>query len=118
MFVDRVQIEVHAGDGGSGASSFRREKYVPEGGPDGGDGGNGGSIIVIAKPGVDSLSSLAHKKIWRALPGERGGGANRAGRAAHDLIIEVPPGTVVMDADQGFILRDLKTEGEQLIAAK
>lgn len=118
MFVDRVQIEVHAGDGGDGSCSFRREKYVPEGGPDGGDGGDGGSIVVVAKHGVDSLSMLAHKKIWRAGRGDHGGGANRAGRDAHDMTIDVPPGTVVMDANQGFILKDLKNDGDILVAAK
>jgi GTP-binding protein len=118
MFVDRVQIDVHAGKGGNGCSSFRREKYVPEGGPDGGDGGDGGSIVVVAKAGVDSLNALAHKKIWRADRGDHGSGSNRAGKDAHDLIIEVPPGTVVFDAKHGFILKDLKAEGETLIAAK
>jgi GTP-binding protein len=118
MFVDRVKIVVHAGKGGNGCASFRREKYIPEGGPDGGDGGDGGSIVVVAKPGVDSLSSLAHRKIWRAERGDHGSGANRAGRAAEDLIIEVPPGTIVFDAAHGFVLKDLKNEGETLIAAK
>jgi GTP-binding protein len=118
MFVDRVQIEVIAGNGGNGCASFRREKYIPKGGPDGGDGGNGGSIVVQAKPGVDSLSALAHRKIWRAERGDHGQGANRAGRAAEDLIIEVPPGTIVIDADHGFVLKDLREEGETLIAAQ
>ena len=98
MFIDRVQIEVQAGNGGDGACSFRREKYVPHGGPDGGDGGDGGSILVIAKPGVDSLSMLAHKKIWRAGRGDHGSGSNRSGRKAEDMIIDVPPGTVVPTA--------------------
>src|SRR5688500_1028213 len=118
MFVDRVQIEVHAGNGGNGCASFRREKYVPHGGPDGGDGGSGGSILVVAKPGVDSLSALAHKKIWRAERGDHGSGANRAGKDAPNLTIEVPPGTVVIDANQGFILKDLKEAGDTLVAAK
>lgn len=118
MFVDRVQIEVHAGKGGNGCSSFRREKYIPEGGPDGGDGGDGGSIVVVAKAGVDSLSALGHKKIWRAERGEHGSGANRAGKKADDLIIQVPPGTIVYDAKHGFILKDLKAEGDTLVAAK
>jgi GTP-binding protein len=118
MFVDRVQIDVHAGKGGNGCASFRREKYVPEGGPDGGDGGNGGSIVVKARSGVDSLSALGHKKIWRAERGEHGRGANCAGKDAHDLVIEVPPGTIVLDAKHGFILKDLKADGETLIAAK
>jgi GTPase len=118
MFVDRVQIEVQAGRGGNGCSSFRREKYVPEGGPDGGDGGQGGSILVVAKSGVDSLSVLAHRKIWRAERGEHGSGANRSGKNAPDLVIEVPPGTIVYDANHGFILKDLKFEGDTLIAAQ
>ena len=75
MFVDRVTIEVEAGRGGDGCVSFRREKYVPRGGPDGGDGGDGGSIIIVAEPGVDSLSALAHRKHWRAERGEHGGGS-------------------------------------------
>jgi GTP-binding protein len=118
MFVDRVQIEVLAGDGGNGCASFRREKYIPRGGPDGGDGGDGGSIVVVARSGVDSLSMLAHRKMWRAERGDHGKGANRAGRAAEDTIIEVPPGTIVIDADHGFILKDLREEGETLIAAQ
>ena len=74
MFVDRVTVDVEAGRGGDGCMSFRREKYVPRGGPDGGDGGDGGSVIVIAEPGVDSLAELVHRKHWRAKPG-----AQRAG---------------------------------------
>ena len=75
MFVDRVQIEVAAGNGGRGMCSFRREKYVPLGGPDGGDGGDGGSVILRAEPGVDSLAALAHRKQWRGAHGESGGEA-------------------------------------------
>lgn len=118
MFVDRVEIEVQAGDGGSGCMSFRREKYVPRGGPDGGDGGSGGSVIVIAREGVDSLSALAHRKFWRADKGGRGEGANRHGRNGQDLTILVPPGTVVIDAENLFVLKDLTQPEEHFVAAR
>ena len=118
MFVDRVTIEVEAGRGGNGCMSFRREKYVPRGGPDGGDGGDGGSIILVAEPGVDSLAALAHRKRWRAERGGHGGGSNCHGRSAENLVIRVPPGTVVTDAVHGHVLKDLSTPGEQLIAAR
>jgi GTP-binding protein len=117
MFVDRVTINVQSGKGGDGAVSFRREKYVPRGGPDGGDGGDGGSVIMIAQPGVDSLAMLAHKRHWTATPGEKGSGAQCFGRAGKDLVIPVPPGTIVYDS-RGFVLKDLATPGDTLIAAK
>jgi GTPase len=117
MFVDRVTIDVEAGRGGNGCLSFRREKYVPRGGPDGGDGGDGGSIILVAQPGVDSLSALVHRKQWRAERGEHGQGSNCHGRSAQDLIIRVPPGTVVFDADHGIVIKDLSAVGEQVIVA-
>jgi GTP-binding protein len=117
MFVDRVTIEVQAGRGGNGCVSFRREKYVPRGGPDGGDGGDGGSIVMVAEPGVDSLSALAHRKQWRAGRGEHGRGSNCHGRSAEDLVIRVPPGTVVFDADHGHTLKDLTALGEQVVVA-
>jgi GTP-binding protein len=118
MFVDRAQIEVKAGRGGEGCVSFRREKFVPRGGPDGGDGGDGGSVILVAEPGVDSLAALSHRKHWRAEGGDRGGSANCHGRNAEDLIIRVPPGTVVFDAAGGHVLMDLAAEGQQVVAAR
>ena len=118
MFVDRVQIEVAAGNGGRGICSFRREKYVPLGGPDGGDGGDGGSVILKAQPGVDSLAALAHRKQWRAAHGESGGPANCQGRNAEDLVLLVPPGTIVMDETTGLVLKDLATPGDWIVAAK
>src|SRR5690606_5510989 len=111
MFVDRVKIKVQAGKGGDGALSFRREKFVPRGGPDGGDGGDGGHVILRAQAGVDSLAGLSHRRHWRAENGEPGRGANCQGRAAEDLVILVPPGTIVMDAREGHILKDLAAEG-------
>lgn len=118
MFVDRVEITVQAGDGGAGCASFRRERYVPKGGPNGGDGGNGGSVVVVAEAGVDSLSSLAHRKFWRAERGRHGSGSNRHGRSGKDLVITVPPGTVVIDAENRLVLKDLTEEGERFIAAR
>jgi len=118
MFVDRVEVEVQAGKGGDGCMSFRREKYVPRGGPDGGDGGDGGSIVVIAEAGVDSLAVLAHRKHWRAKNGTPGSGSNRHGANSDDLVIRVPPGTVVRDAKHDLMLRDLAADGEQVVAAR
>jgi GTPase len=116
-FVDRVSIFVKGGDGGSGCCSFRREKYVPKGGPDGGDGGDGGDVIVRAVAGTDSLAEIVNRKFWRAEDGGRGGGDNCHGRKAPDLVIPVPPGTLVYDRDRGNILRDLTADGEQVTVA-
>lgn len=118
MFVDRCQIELQAGRGGDGCMSFRRLRYVPKGGPDGGDGGSGGSIIIEAREGVDHLSALAHRKLWRAPKGMHGGGANRTGRSGEDLVILVPPGTVIIDAKNDFVIRDLAGDGESFIVAR
>lgn len=118
MFVDRVTVEIQAGRGGDGCMSFRREKFVPRGGPDGGDGGNGGSIIVVAEEGVDSLSSLVHRKHWRAKSGVAGGGSNRHGANAEDLTIRVPPGTLVIDDQHEFVLKDLAEPGSTVVAAR
>jgi GTP-binding protein len=117
MFVDRVTIYVKGGDGGAGCCSFRREKYVPRGGPDGGDGGDGGSVIVRAVAGTDSLADIVHRKHWRAKPGGRGGPDNSHGRKARELVIRVPPGTIVADRDRGNILKDLTEDGEQVTVA-
>jgi len=117
-FVDRVEIFVKAGDGGRGMSCFRREKYVPKGGPDGGDGGNGGSIILQADQNADSLTALAHKKHHRAEAGERGGSSQCHGRTAKDLILFVPPGTIVRDRERGHVLKDLTTPGQQVTVAR
>jgi GTP-binding protein len=117
MFVDRVTIYVKGGDGGRGCCSFRREKYVPRGGPDGGDGGDGGNLIVRAVAGTDSLAEVVHRKHWRAPAGGAGGSDNCHGRKGRDVIIPVPPGTLVLDRDRGHTLRDLKEQGEEVIVA-
>jgi GTP-binding protein len=117
MFVDRVTIFVKGGDGGRGLRSFRREKYVPKGGPDGGDGGDGGDVIVRAVAGTNSLAEIVHRKHWRGQSGGAGGPANRTGRRGRDLIIAVPPGTVIYDRDRGHTLRDLTEDGQQVTVA-
>ena len=118
MFVDRVKIRVQGGQGGKGCVSFRREKYIPRGGPDGGDGGDGGSVIILAEAGVDSLASLSQRKHWRAASGESGGGSNRHGKSAEDLVILVPPGAIIVDEAGGFVLKDLAQVGDRVIAAQ
>jgi GTP-binding protein len=117
MFVDRVILYVKGGDGGLGLCSFRREKYVPRGGPDGGDGGHGGSVIVRAVAGADNLADVVHRKHWRAKRGGAGGPKECHGRNAEDLIIPVPPGTLVLDRDRGHILKDLTESSQQVTVA-
>src|SRR6476659_9571033 len=118
MFVDRVDLFVKGGDGGRGAASFRREKYVPKGGPDGGDGGDGGSVIIRADPNTDNLAGLTMKKHWRAKGDEPGRGTKCAGRDAEDVILLVPPGTIVRDREHGNVLKDLVQEGDEVVVAK
>jgi len=118
MFVDRVELYVKGGDGGRGAATFRREKYVPKGGPDGGDGGDGGSVIVRADPNADNLAGLTMKKHWKAKNGEAGMGAKCAGANAADIVLLVPPGTIIRDRDRGNVLKDLVQPGDEVIVAK
>lgn len=117
MFVDRVTLYVKGGDGGRGCCSFRREKHVPRGGPDGGDGGGGGDVMVRAVAGTDSLAAVVHRKHWRAERGGAGQGDNCHGRQGRELIIPVPPGTLVLDRDRGHVLRDLTEAGQQVTVA-
>jgi GTP-binding protein len=118
MFVDRVSIYVKGGDGGPGCVSFRREKFIPKGGPDGGDGGHGGDVIVRAVAGTDSLADIVNRKHWCAPKGGRGGSDNCHGRNGRDLIIPVPPGTLVVDRDRGNVLRDLTEAGQEVVVAR
>lgn len=118
MFVDRVQIELHAGRGGDGCSSMRREKYVPRGGPDGGDGGHGASIILEARHGVNSLAAFANRHFYRAKKGQPGQGSMRHGRNGRDERLLVPPGTTVIDAEHGFVIKDLAVPGEEFVVAR
>lgn len=118
MFVDEAQIHVKAGDGGNGCVSFRREKYVPKGGPDGGDGGNGGSVIFLADPNKNTLLDFAGKHHWAAPRGEHGMGKKMYGKGGPDLIIPVPLGTIIHDADHHIVLADLDTAGRQVVICK
>lgn len=118
MFVDRVVVYVKGGDGGNGACSFRREKYVPKGGPDGGDGGDGGDVIVRALANADSLAGIVHRKHWRAPNGGGGGSDKCHGKMGQDLVIEVPPGTLIYDRDRGNLLRDLTESGQEVVVGK
>ena len=118
MFVDKAKIYVKSGKGGDGAVSFRREPYVPQGGPDGGNGGRGGSVILIADRNLRTLMDFKYKKKYEAQPGENGRGKQQFGADAEDLIIHVPVGTVVKDIDSGAIMADLKEDGQKCVAAK
>jgi len=117
MFVDQARVHVQAGGGGNGCISFRREKYVPKGGPDGGDGGHGGSVILEVDPHVRTLLDAREEPVHRAERGRPGSGNNRTGRDGGDLVVRVPPGTVVKD-DEGRTLADLVAPGERWVAAR
>lgn len=117
MFIDEVKVEVQAGNGGNGCLAFRREKYIEMGGPFGGNGGNGGDIVFEVDEGLNTLIDLRYSKKYRAKNGEHGQGKGMHGKNAPDLIIKVPPGTVVTDTETGFILGDLTRKGDSLIVA-
>jgi len=118
QFVDYVKIQVKAGDGGRGCVSFRREKYVPKGGPNGGDGGKGGHIIIRAAAQLNTLLDLRYQRHYKAPKGQHGMGKNMHGKDGDDLLIPVPPGTTVKDEESGDILADLDAAGKEVIAAK
>jgi GTP-binding protein len=118
MFIDEVRIQVVSGKGGDGVVHFRREKYVPHGGPDGGDGGRGGDVILEVQPTLNTLAAFQFKREFRAEAGARGGGNNKTGRSAPDLVIPVPPGTIVFDDDTGEALGDLVEPGERLVVSQ
>jgi GTP-binding protein len=118
QFIDEVTIWVKGGDGGRGCVSFRREKYIPRGGPDGGDGGKGGDIILMAREGLSTLLDLRYQQHYRAKNGAHGRGKNQSGKGAEALTINVPVGTLVKDAETGEILMDLSTAEQSLVAAK
>lgn len=118
MFCDELKLKIIAGNGGNGAVSFRREKFIPRGGPDGGDGGRGGNIIIKANPNLNTLSHLANRKMYKAESGENGKGRNMTGKNAEDLILEVPVGTIIYMADKTKILADLSNINDQTIIAR
>ena len=117
-FIDEAYLEVRAGDGGSGASSFRREKYIPFGGPDGGDGGKGGDVLYRVNPNSNTLIDFQNRKIFEAKNGERGSGKNKSGSAGEDLIINVPNGTVIYDDVTNEELLDCVDETKEYLIAK
>ncbi|MGB9628339.1 MAG: GTPase ObgE [Thermodesulfobacteriota bacterium] len=117
-FVDEVQILVKAGDGGNGCVSFRREKFIPRGGPDGGDGGKGGDVILQADAQLSTLLDLTYPQSFRAQKGSHGKGKDQTGKNGKDLIIRVPAGTLVRDGETGEILQDLLFNGQRFVAAQ
>lgn len=118
MFIDYAKINLKAGDGGNGIVAFRREKYVPMGGPAGGDGGRGGDIIFIADEGLNTLMDFRYQKHFKAKRGSHGQGKNMHGASGEDLVVKVPVGTVIKDDDTDFVVADLVTAGQSVVIAK
>src|SRR5690349_8608542 len=118
MFIDRAVVQVSAGTGGSGASSFRREKFVPKGGPDGGDGGAGGTVFVRADPNLATLLDYRYRTEWKAERGQHGKGKNMTGKSGADLYLPVPPGTEVRDAATGELIGEVLAAGDALLVAR
>ncbi|WP_309668944.1 GTPase ObgE [Gemmatimonas sp.] len=118
MFVDRVLVKVEAGTGGSGQTSFRREKFAPMGGPDGGDGGRGGDVIVRGDRNLTTLLDYTYRDAWKAERGQHGEGSNRTGRSGEDIVLPVPPGTVVRDAETQEFLGEVMEDGHTILVAK
>jgi GTP-binding protein len=117
-FFDEAKIEVIAGKGGDGSASFRREKFVPRGGPDGGDGGRGGSIFAVADSNLNTLIDFRYTRIFRAKPGENGRGRDQYGKGAEDIVLRMPVGTVIKDAESGSVIADLAADGDKALLAK
>jgi GTP-binding protein len=118
MFIDQVTIEIAGGDGGSGRSAFRREKFYPKGGPSGGDGGNGGSVYAVGDPNLWTLLDFTYHRKWLAGKGEPGGTSQRTGKSADDLLMPVPLGTVFRDAGTGEVIGEAVARGERILLAK
>src|SRR5690625_543037 len=115
MFVDQVSIYVKAGDGGNGIAAFRREKYVPKGGPAGGDGGHGGDVVFKVNEGLNTLMDFRYNRHFKAERGENGMSKGKHGKNAEPLIIQVPPGTVVYDDDTGEVIADLVSADQEAV---
>ncbi|GAE87073.1 GTPase ObgE [Acetivibrio straminisolvens] len=118
MFIDSARIYIKAGDGGNGAVSFHREKYISKGGPDGGDGGKGGDVVFVVDEGLRTLQDFRYRTRYKAENGQNGGGSNCSGKSGEDLIIRVPPGTLVRDEQTGRILADLVKPGQRTVIAR
>lgn len=117
-FVDQARIVVHGGNGGNGAIAFRREKFVPKGGPAGGDGGDGGSVILVADEGLSTLLDFRYRHDYQGPAGERGGNKDKYGRKGEDMLLRVPAGTEVYDDETGELLADLRTNGQRFVVAQ
>ena len=115
-FIDEALLEIKAGSGGSGCLSFRREKYIPRGGPDGGDGGRGGDVFLKADKNINTLVDFHHKKVIQAKNGRNGSGKNMKGQDGESIFLSVPQGTVVLDADTGDLIIDCNEEKDYLLA--
>lgn len=118
MFIDYAEIEIAAGNGGPGCISFRREKYVSKGGPDGGDGGRGGDVIIRADRNLSSLLDFRYKKKYRARNGRTGEGSLKTGHSGEPIIIRVPPGTIIKNLDNNSIIADMDEDGKEIVAAR
>jgi GTP-binding protein len=118
MFADRAKIIIKSGKGGDGHVSFRREKYVPDGGPDGGDGGKGGDVIFVVDEGMNTLADYRHRRKFSATPGEQGGKRNCHGKNGEDLILKVPEGTIIKDAESGKVIADMSGENRRMTILK
>ncbi|HEX7978446.1 MAG TPA: GTPase ObgE [Gemmatimonadaceae bacterium] len=117
MFIDRVIVRVTAGNGGSGIVSFRREKFTPLGGPDGGDGGKGGDVIIRADSNLSTLLDYTYRDAWQAESGAHGSGSNKTGRSGSDIVLPVPPGTVVRNQATGEVLTEVLADGDSVVVA-
>ena len=118
MFIDRAVINVQAGDGGSGIISFRREKFAPMGGPDGGDGGRGGNVIVRADLNLNTLLDYSYRDTWKAESGDHGSGNNKTGASGGDVVLPVPPGTLVRDVESAELLGEVLEAGDEIVVAR
>ncbi len=118
MFIDEAVIEVRSGKGGHGSVSFRREKYIPKGGPDGGNGGNGGSVLFLGDPNLNTLLDYRSRFHWHAPAGRPGSGRDCSGEAGSDLVLHVPPGTLIYNDETGELIADVKAPGQQVVAAR
>jgi GTP-binding protein len=118
MFIDRVVVHVKAGDGGSGIISFRREKFVPMGGPDGGEGGRGGNVVVVADSNLSTLLDYTYRDSWTAPSGDHGSGSNKSGKSGDDVLMPVPVGTVIRDLETSELLGEVLEHGDRIVVAQ
>src|SRR5437763_16906893 len=118
MFIDRVVVRIKAGDGGSGIVSFRREKFVPMGGPDGGEGGRGGDIIVVGDTNLSTLLDYTYRDSWSAPSGDHGSGSNKTGRSGGDVVMPVPVRTIIRDLETSERIGEILEDGDRIVVAR